>query len=187
MISFIEHPHTGYALRTYTNCKESQLTIAFATDFSTAGEVLTRKASYGAGCAYVAVELYKLRTMQSDLEKVRVAIAKNGYHKLHIAGNGIYTLKESGITQQNIDDFIFNFMELVIDKIQLRDDWVIRTGGQTGVDESGTKFADEQKVNDNICCFPKGWMFRNEKGWDIKSALEFKARFGTEYDVRDLI
>lgn len=39
MIQFQEHTETGYALRTWENARKADLTIAFALDFSTPGEI----------------------------------------------------------------------------------------------------------------------------------------------------
>ena len=52
-MKIIENKSSSYAPRTFANAKSADLTIAFAIDFGTAGEQLTKKA---AGQRYVAVK-----------------------------------------------------------------------------------------------------------------------------------
>lgn len=53
-IEILEHPSSSYAPRTWANAANSDVTIAMAVDYSTAGERLTHKA---AGKRYLALPL----------------------------------------------------------------------------------------------------------------------------------
>lgn len=176
MITFIENEVPGYADRTLRNIENTNITIAFAVDFETAGEKLTK---YLAGNLYYPVQL-----MKSDryLEKLFDTIFEDLYGigtlKLNVAGNGIYTLFEkAGWKQSEIDSVIHLFLMLISEEIGIDE---IHSGGQTGIDEAALKAADKLKIP-AFCIAPKGWVFRNKFARDIRSEVQFKARFGAEY------
>ena len=52
----------------------------------------------------------------------------------------------------------------------------IRSGGQTGTDEAGIIAAFILDLP-RIVLAPKGWLFRNKEGIDIRDEKLFKARF----------
>lgn len=184
MIQFIEHPHTGYALRTLDNAKFSDITIAFADDFGTASEKLTMKCAYSAGKEYIKVPLDKLRVNAFDLRRVQHAIDWGDFRKINIAGNGIYTLKDR--IQPEIDDYIYNFFWSLLPKIAEFSEFMISSGGQTGVDEAGLKFGDKAGCK-TICRYPKGGLYRNAFGEDITDKIKFLKRFGDEYDYSEML
>lgn len=184
MIQFIEHPHTGYALRTLDNAKFSDITIAFADDFSTSGEKLTMKCAYSAQKEYIKVPLDKLRVNIFSLKLVKMAIEKGNFRKINVAGNGIYTLKDR--IQPEIDDFIYNFFWSLLPKIADYSEFTISSGGQTGVDEAGLKFGDKAGCK-TICRYPKGGLYRNAFGEDITDKIKFLKRFGDEYDYSEML
>lgn len=181
MIEFIEHHHTGYALRTRANVNAAEITIALAKDYDTAGEVLTRKCCYGK--EYLQIPLTDFRVNVFDRKLLLQAITRGNFRIINIAGNGLYTLE--GITQKQVDDYIWNLLSLLatIDKLS---NFTIRCGGQTGVDEAAAKFG-HQAACKTICCFPKGWMFRDETGNDIRNKYLFLKRFGPDYDLTGLL
>lgn len=95
---------------------------------------------------------------------------------LNIAGNGIYTMKGK-YTQQQVDDFTYELLNRVINSPNLKTKIEsIRTGGQTGFDEAGTK-AGIRLGLPTLTLAPKGWTFRNSEGKDISDEQQFKARF----------
>lgn len=176
MINFIEHPTPGYAARTYANVRESDLTIAFATDFTTAGERLTKKATVELEKLFIPVEIRmdtislkrSADSMNSSIKLLMRGISFN----LNIAGNGIYSLSKA-YTQKDIDDYIAEYLAIALNGIAVK---YIRSGGQTGVDEAGVKFGNDFGY-ETICCFPKGWMFRDITGADITDRDKFMERF----------
>jgi hypothetical protein len=96
---------------------------------------------------------------------------------LNIAGNGIYTMKGK-YTQQQVDDFTYNLLKAVIESPNLKTKIEsIRSGGQTGFDEAGTKAGIKLGLP-TLTLAPKGWTFRDITGKDISNEQQFKARFG---------
>ena len=84
------------------------------------------------------------------------------------------TLNKYGISQNECDEIVYNFL------YKLRHDYgcsfiEIRSGGQTGFDESGIKASIMLGIK-TICCFPKGWRYRALSG-DISNEESFKQRF----------
>lgn len=180
MIQFHEHTETGYAMRTWENCRRADLTIAFAVDFNTGGEILTRKAAYG---KYMGLSLTMLTEKQlgtfilSVAEKMEIRKAT----KINIAGNGLNTLVKFGYDQQYADDLMLNFLSQLNEQVYCLE---VRTGGQRGMDEAALKAGDKLGL-ETICLAPKHWLFRNERGEDIMSESLFLQRFG--YDVIDIL
>lgn len=181
MIIFQEHTQTGYAMRTWDNARLSDLTIAFAIDFTTPGEILTRKAAYG---KYLGINFDLLMTdinkatsiLLKEMEKRKVRV-------LNVAGNGIYSLKHL-CNQSFVDDRLLLLFTIII--LNYGNDFSIRSGGQTGVDEAAVKAGDFLNMP-TICLAPKHWMFRNAEGKDICNQALFLKRFGPQYDVTDIL
>ena len=184
MITFQEHPETGYAMRTWDNARLSDLTIAFAIDFNTPGELLTRKAAYG---KYHGMSLQFFTPKAPSIMKQGVAeiLQKRNVKIINIAGNGIYTLKNFGITQEQINDYMTDFLRVVIFEMY-GEEVELRNGGQTGLDESCGVAGDRLGLTTNVLA-PKNWMFRNIEGRDICSESLFLKRFGPQYDITDIL
>ena len=154
-----------YSPRTYFNAKSSDLTIAFAVDLTTAGELLTHRA---AGDKYLSFGL----TDDSDTLEIAKSIIdrmkKDNVKTLNIAGNGIYTLSKHGCNQSFINFFIFKILNEVRSEVNIEH---IFTGGQTGVDLAGAVFAKYCKINATIT-LPKGFIQRFEDKKDIIQSRE---------------
>lgn len=179
MIQFQEHTETGYALRTWENAKRADLTIALAIDFSTPGEILTRKAAYG---KYEGIDLLQLLKDSNVPAHYLIEKYSSKFLRLNFAGNGIYSLKKI-MDQKFLDDLIFNFIKILHLNM---DGFSIRSGGQTGLDEAALK-AGQKLGLETICLAPKNWMFRDITGKDICDEQAFLARFGDEYLIGDLL
>jgi hypothetical protein len=182
VITFQEHKETGYAMRTWDNARLSDLTIAFAINFNTPGEILTRKAAYG---KYHGVELLELLEFpEQPVLTTLLEMRRRQATCINIAGNGIYSLSKL-IDQITADQLMFNFVK----KLAMNCMWSfsIRSGGQTGVDEAALKAGDKLGL-ETICLAPKHWMFRDINGRDIigQEAL-FLKRFGEKYDATDIL
>lgn len=160
-----EHPSDKYSPRTYYNAKSADLTVAFATDFSTAGERCTRKAADG---KYVACPLQDDSDTDA-LSKILIgAIDEFKAKTINVAGNGIYTLSEIGCSQSFINDFIF---EVIAKTHAARPISKIFTGGQTGVDLAGAVAAVALGIPAEIT-LPKGFMQRDERKIDSAHSAE---------------
>lgn len=175
MILFVEDRHFGYKERTLKNAT-ADVTLAFAVDFTTAGEKLTRAAVLKNGKTYIPINIHRI---SSELENVvnKLSSLKNKSIVVNIAGNGIYTLIKCQITQAHVDSLIHEFLVNVIKMIKTDVSIIgIRTGGQTGIDEAGAKAGSLLSIPTLILA-PRGWRFRNELGVDISDELLFKNRF----------
>lgn len=181
MIKFYEHDQTGYALRTWENAKRADMTIAFAIDFTTPGEILTRKASYGKYRSLLVGVHLTLKELDNFIDKIASEMNEKGYQKLNIAGNGLPTLIKFGYDQAYAYDIVSYFLKELKYKVF---NFSVRTGGQRGFDEAALLAADYFDL-ETICLAPKHWLFRDETGADIMSESLFLKRFG--YDVIDLL
>ena len=96
--------------------------------------------------------------------------------ELNIAGNGIYTFKNK-MTQQQLDDYVYNLLFKVVNSPNLRTKInSIRSGGQTGIDESGAKAGVKLGLPTTVLA-PLGWKFRDINSKDVSDEQEFKQRF----------
>ncbi len=107
MLTINEHSSSSYAPRTYYNAKSAQITLAFAVDFHTAGEKLTKKASTN----YLALDLNEDWIVNA--RKIYSVLHKNNLTAINIAGNGIYTLKKYGLNQEDVDVYVLNALSKV--------------------------------------------------------------------------
>ena len=170
MIEVHEHASSSYAPRTFYNAKSSDLTIAFAVDFATAGERLTRKA---AGRAYVSIPLGL--ELKEAVKEILDAAKRYNASTLNIAGNGIYTLAEHGWTQRASNLYVFKVLRRVTRRREIT---VIRSGGQTGIDIAGIVAAYVLGIS-AIATLPKGFLQRAADGVDrtqSKSDVEKQIR-----------
>ena len=122
---------SSYVNRTKYNADIADLTIAFAREFNTAGEKLTKML---AGNKYMKISLYDNIKYISIVNDIIKEITKRNVKTLNIAGNGIYTLNRYGITQESINNLVYIVLYAVNEKYTISK---IYTGGQTGVDLAG--------------------------------------------------
>ena len=182
-IDFIEHTG-GYASRTKANALWSDITIAFAVDFSTGGERNTAK--------YAGEKLVKIPIPQ-DLgmlsqdeyeEFISVAsrrilsnittLSSDTPLRINIAGNRLAIFHSHGIRQGTLDKLVYDAFTAVV-KGYL-DKFIIRSGGQSGSDEAGIKAAMHLGIPCSVLA-PKGWRFSGETGREIEDEKLFKERF----------
>lgn len=160
-----EHKSDKYGPRTYHNANSADLTVAFAVDLNTAGEVLTHKA---AGDRYIGFKL--------DDESTSLDLARELYRKmksmnaktLNIAGNGIYTLSKYKCSQEFINEFVYDVLSRVHEHWKIEK---IVSGGQTGVDIAGAVAAKKLNIP-AVITFPKGFIQRFEDKRDITQTKE---------------
>ncbi len=191
MITFEECKFSGYKERTIQNAS-ADYTIAFAVDFNTAGERLTKNSVIDQTKIYIPISVSNLRISFTDIlltrklifEKVDISSIEKIFEPktLNIAGNGIYTLskRDKDWTQEAIDEYVYGFLKLLFNSPALKKIiTLIRSGGQTGFDEAGIKAAERLGI-DSLVLAPKGWTFRGIDGVDISDEKLFKKRFMNE-------
>lgn len=175
---FKEESSTGYRERTLKNAK-ADATIALATDFTSAGERLTRKAVTDNGKKYIPIDTNNPEITDELVNSIVDQLNEVNAKSLNIAGNGIYTLKGK-YTQEQVDEYVYNLLNRVLNHPNLQTKIeTIRSGGQTGYDEAGIKAAMRLGVRNGILA-PKGWKFRDINGRDISDEQAFKARFNIQ-------
>ncbi len=182
-IIFEEDQNTGYRERTVKNAS-ADATIALAYDFTSAGEKLTHKTVEQQGKKYIGVVIPSSSKASSDLQPSKEQVDRivnelNSVNatSLNIAGNGIYTMKPAGYSQEQVDLMTYNLLKAVLESPNLKNKITsIRTGGQTGFDEAGAKAGFKLGIPTTILA-PKGWKFRDISGKDISDEKQFKARF----------
>lgn len=146
-----------YSPRTWHNASSAHLTVAIADDFTTSGEKLTHKA---AGDRYVAIPF------GSDaLQGARELFKHMRYFEgsiLNVAGNGIYTFKKRGRSQDDVNAYTLSIMSPVH---QHRPFSKVLSGGQTGADLSGIVAAIVLGIPAEMT-MPYGLVQRHEDGID---------------------
>lgn len=158
-----EHKSSGYAPRTYHNASVGDLTVAFAVDFTTAGEKLTKKA---AGSRFVSIDIG-----MSYIETARIlykACKKHDVKVLNIAGNGIYTLEKRGMDQHSVNMYLYSILSLIEQHWPLKG---IVSGGQTGIDLAGGVCAKYLGIPCTMM-LPLGYKQRFSNGVDITQSCE---------------
>lgn len=153
------HALPSYGPRTYQNALAADITLAFAADFNTKGELLTKKAAAG---HYAAIRLDLRRPCVEAAREVYRHLKTTGARSLNIAGNGIYTLSQNGFTQPELNRWLFEVMEKVHEHLPIER---IRTGGQTGVDLAGAVVGVALGIETTVM-MPAGYRQRGADGRD---------------------
>lgn len=175
LTEFVECQQEGYRARTLANAS-ADVTIALAIDFNTTGEKLTASAVENHEKEYIAINISDGIVSEADVNRVINTLNSVNAKSINIAGNGMQTLKRI-FNQKQVDDIVFNLLLRVNESSALNNKIeLIRSGGQTGVDEAGIKAAILLSIP-NLVYAPKGWLFRTEGGRDIADEKLFKARF----------
>ena len=162
----------SYSSRTRENANWSDITIALAQDFNTAGEKLTKSA---AGNKYVssilAAESNDASEIAENLYNQIKTKGKTDNLKINIAGNGISRMKQS-------QSYYNDLMTQILMKLQDKGVTIfeIRSGGQTGIDEAGIIAAQRLGIPNEVHT-TKDFKFRDKSGKDISDEQAFKDRF----------
>lgn len=171
----IEDQSESYVSRTYRNAS-ADVTLAFAKDYNTSGEKCTKNAVLQNKKLYIPVNLL---SFQDIIYKI-VELGKNKI-SINIAGNGIHTLSKHSVSQVDCDRKVLLFLSSL--KLYLEKEgveiYLIRSGGQTGYDESGIKAALELEIPALIVC-PKDYKIKT-KDATITNKNIFLSRF-SKYD-----
>lgn len=175
----------GYAERTRENAlaDDVDFTLAFAVDFSTAGERCTAEAA-GDSLFRIPLSVAKEGSLDISAEAVKGAVDSileglpDEYLKgqeigFNIAGNGMQTLSKYGIRQGDCDVFLTKVLSSLEEKLNIV---AVRSGGQTGIDEAGVAAAVALGLPARVHG-PSGWAFRGSDGKDLRDESAYKARF----------
>lgn len=181
-IEFTENANGYYKERTKFNADNADITLAFAVDFTTSGEKLTKKLATNEGRTperYFAIDISKaLEITDEQFDKIIDALNNVDAKVINIAGNGFATISsKSKYGQQDLDYFMFKFFQRLKNSGKLKNEIVyIRSGGQTGFDEAGIVGAMFNGYKTKIHA-PKKYLFEYEKRKGIFDEWEFKERF----------
>lgn len=189
-VTFTTSGTTNYPQRTKENADWSDITLAIATDFNTAGEKLTKRV---AGNKYISSPIpgdgindntlpttaakYYADEIVKEINSKRLP---TNNIKLNIAGNGIYTLSE--YSQEEVD----NYVTALIQELQNNGITIaaIRSGGQTGIDEAGIKAAIRLGIPAEVHS-TSDFKFRDKSGRDISNEQAFKDRFINDINTEE--
>lgn len=164
-----EHRSSSYGPRTWENASRGDVTVAFAVDFQTAGEKLTHKAS---GEKYIGLPISTaLMTSEHAIQCARKLFAfarSRNCRCLNVAGNGIYTLAKSGISQADVNLFVASVLGKVHEHHALSK---VISGGQTGVDVAGAVAGVVIGVHTQVL-LPRGFIQRDESKVDRSHSAE---------------
>ena len=181
MIEFIECKTGGYRQRTIINAKSADITLAFAIDFNSSGEVLTKNAA-GAHYMHIEYPLTKkwskddLKLLYNEFFGIINKLNLDQMHlKVNIAGHSIGGFSRFNIEQKNIDEFVLAILSYFnsYDEVQIVE---IRSGGQTGADEAGAKAGEILNIK-TIILAPRRWIYRNKNDDVYDDEAGFKKRF----------
>lgn len=159
-LTVVESKASGYRQRTIHNTSSAGLTAAFAVNFETAGERLTRSA---AGANYVAIPL-----SEGTLTSARLlyrALKHFDSHSLNVAGNGLHTLTKRNWDQAGINAHLFEILSTVHKHWPLEK---IVSGGQTGADLAGLVCAMALDIP-CVATLPRGFLQRGTDGKDFEN------------------
>ena len=125
--------NNSYPSRTRENANWSDITIALAQDFNTAGEKLTKNAAKNKYVSSIlSTESNNVSEIAENLYNQIKAKGKVDNLKINIAGNGIYSMSQN---QAYYNDLVTQILEELQNKgVTIAE---IRSGGQTGIDEAG--------------------------------------------------
>jgi len=179
MIKFLQHSSPKYPPRTFENAS-ADATIAFAFDFNTPGEKLTKEAVKTQGKIYLHVDV---RSEPSVTGRLHIANQLINASTLNIAGNQLCTIIKNGYTQHQTDESVYRYLGEILElrsKQTALDIQLIRSGGQSGFDEAGLKAAARLGIP-ALCLCPQGWKFNDATGKVICDEQRFKNRFPNEF------
>lgn len=178
MITFKNNNTTSYSWRTRLNTFNSDITLAFAIDFNTAGEKATKKAATAQGKPYLGIIVnneYSSDRVNKIVDKLN-SIDEDSI-RINIAGNGIYTMAKHGYTQEFCNILVLTYLHDIIHHPNLKKKIeLIRSGGQTGFDEAAIHAAQTLNIP-AIVSTTSDWKFRTADGKDIRDEAAFKKRF----------
>jgi hypothetical protein len=164
MLDVHEHTSPKYPPRTWANAARADLTTAFALDFSTGGEVLTKRA---AGAKYIGIKL-ATAPITAAMYLIDFRDRQSPRATLNIAGNGMHTLGRHLWTQDRVNRWVYHTLKPVHEHEPIK--WIF-TGGQTGVDIAGAVAAVKLEIPCTVN-MPRGLIQRDSHGYDAPHSQE---------------
>lgn len=181
--------------RTVENARWADFTVAFAVDFTSPGERLTATA---AGEEYLPFDLpHSGEELEDEGLRRRMATilarrleSRTDPVRLNVAGSTAADLSRHGISQEQADAFITDVLGRAVDEgLRIQE---LRTGGQSGIDEAGTKAALALGIPASQVV-PRGFLYLDESGKPHWNRDSFLSRFegirpygrGEDFDVRE--
>lgn len=151
----------GYAHRTRENAQACDLTVAFALDFMTGGERLTRSAA--GEPRYVKLPMWGA-TEEELAEDLLLALRRTCARSLNVAGNGLHTLSKhwGNNAERTVDQIVLRVLSMTQAEHPVE---LVRSGGQTGADTAGIRAAAALGVPAHAH-FPPGFLYRPMDGVD---------------------
>ncbi|AUR87503.1 hypothetical protein NVP1101O_092 [Vibrio phage 1.101.O._10N.261.45.C6] len=174
-LTICEHKSPSYVPRTWHNASSADLTVAFAVDFDSAGERLTKKAALETSGNYIHFDL------RSDpvvcARHLYVKMKQGDFKTLNIAGNGVYTTMRYGFNQNKVNQFVLDVLTPVHEHITIEH---IVSGGQSACDLAG---GIASIILDIPCVmtYPKGYLQRWEDGKDVTMKKDVVLKMISKY------
>lgn len=165
------HASYSYVPRTGENARGADVTVAFAVNFTTAGEKLTHREA--GKFRYIAIPFGS--DVATAAERLITFMQEKKAQTLNVAGNGSYTLAESGVTQVIANQWVYEVLARVAAQVKLTS---VRSGGQTGIDQAGLVAALALGIP-AFGLYPASFRRRNAQGKEITStapAIEAELR-----------
>ena len=165
--------------RTVENARWADFTVAFAVDFTSPGERLTATA---AGNEYLPFDLphdgagledYALRRRMAIILSHRLESMTEPV-RLNVAGSTAADLARHGISQEQADSFVTDVLGRALDEGLVIGE--LRSGGQSGIDEAGTKAALALGIPASQVV-PRGFLYLDESGKPHWNRDSFLSRF----------
>lgn len=188
--AIIEDNSPAYQPRTAKNAVWSDITLAFAVNPESQGELETREA---AGSRFIGIKLpepslgvkaddsaFMKETAEAIIAAIKAredfeALNRKGI-RLNVAGNRLSVLAHNGIGQTSADTLLEYVLRAIVKSgITIEE---VRTGGQTGIDEAAIHAAQRIGKTCSILC-PKGFRFSDAQGVEHSGYKDFAARFQT--------
>ena len=179
--------------RTVENARWADFTVAFAVDFTSPGERLTATAE---GNEYLPFDLpHDGAGLEDDALRRRMAIilsrrleSMTEPVRLNVAGSTASDLARHGISQEQADSFVTDVLGRALDEGLVIGE--LRSGGQSGIDEAGTKAALALGIPASQVV-PRGFLYLDESGKPHWNRDSFLSRFdgispyerGEDFDV----
>lgn len=159
-----QHASLKYSPRTWANAKRADLTMAFALNFTSAGEQLTRLAA-GDKYAYclMSCDPGSAAQLMGDWRASRTPNAS-----INIAGNGMHTLARYIWTQERANDWVYRTLKVLHERAPIE---TIFCGGQSGADLAGAVAAVKLEIPCRVL-MPHRYLQRDAGGTDREHSAE---------------
>jgi hypothetical protein len=161
-----ESSASDWPTRTKRNVDAADVTIAMAHDYSTGGERLTKRLAESRGYSRF-IEF--AGSIDNFAKNIVAGLTNTRGTSINVAGNGIYTWKLGGKTQEQVNQMMFDTLSRVKEMYpNLR---TIITGGQTGSDIAGAIAGRALGLNVDVH-MPKGFLQKNADGKTVSNTKE---------------